>query len=291
MRRGGARPVLAYLNVGELARNRDYWVAMLGDACERGGAAHAQAKDGGAAEQADWYGAAHGENELLSAYWTDAWQEILRRRVDDLLCAGFDGVFLDDVLHYYHWGTDERLREVSTARGGPQSTVAAARAMMQLVVDLADYARSGANSAEPEFRVVVNGAPYIGWDASPEHESPKAEAAALYADYLERIDAILIENVLSRDGSSGIVQVLSEEFLQRGNPVLAVEYWSAAEAKSEADFEDFRERVEKAAEAHGFAAYATADGLFDRLYPPLGQPTPGEPGAARQAAKPAGTED
>jgi uncharacterized protein (TIGR01370 family) len=281
MGRDGTRPVVGYLNVGELARYRDYWRSETGGACGKG-ALSAWNKTGqgepGTPETAAWYGAPYGAEELLSAFWTDEWQQILRGRVDDLLRLGFDGVFLDDILHYYHWGTDARLREASAELDGPANIGAMARAMMHLVIDIADYARGGAPNADPDFQVIVNGAPYIGWDASAGKASRDTEIEALYGDYLDSIDAILVENALSRENIASIAEVLRKEYLRRGKPVLSVDYWSAAEAP--ADFDRFRERIAAAARENGFAAYVAADGLFDRLYPPLA-PSPTETRADR----------
>ena len=273
IRLGGTRPVFGYLNVGELASYRDYWVEAFGSACTVSDLSSDSAKVGAAVERDParpaWYGARDRHGELLSAFWTREWEEILRRRIDALLAMGFDGVFLDDALHYFSWGEEEALARVASERGGPVTIPESARAIMSLIVRLGCYARFKAPDARPSFKLIVNGAPYVGWDASGDATPGDSVGLDLYHRYLNSIDAILVENALSRPDGKGLLEVLHKEYAQRGMSVLTIEVWSRE--SSEVDFEKFRAIMRERAEENGFRTYVVPDGLFDRFYPPVSE--------------------
>jgi len=260
IRHGAKRPVFGYLNVGELASYRDYWVEAFGRARTLPDLSSSPTLPA-------WYGAHDQRGELLSAFWTKEWERILQRRIDALLAIGFDGVFLDDVLHYFSWGKEDALARKSSARGGPATIAESARAMMALVVRLGCYARFEAPNARPTFTLIVNGGPYIGWDAIKGTAPGDSVGLDLYHHYFNAIDAILVENALSRPDGKGLLEILHKEYAERGMPVLTIEFWSRE--SSDVDFEKFRAIMRDRAEENGFRTYVVPDGLFDRLYPPV----------------------
>jgi Predicted extracellular endo alpha-1,4 polygalactosaminidase or related polysaccharide hydrolase len=246
MRRGGARPVLAYLNLGEVEPWRDHWV-------ERGAA---------------WIAGVSPTGERLAPYWDPDWARMLKARLDVLLALGFDGALLDDALHYWTWGAG--LARVSPRWRGPRppsGAPAAARAMLGLTLDLADHARRRSALARADFALVVNNGVFLGDDAAADG-APGAEA--LFARHRAAMDAILVESALARSDEAAL-GALARVWRGAGAPVLAVEFASEARA---ADPAAFRRRIAREAECRGFAVYVADDPRFDRLYPPVVLPDP-----------------
>jgi uncharacterized protein (TIGR01370 family) len=171
IRRDGARPAYAYLNLAELAPHRDYWTAAFGP---RG------APPAPGAPAPDWFGGYSAAGEPLAAYWTEAWAEVLEAQIDALAALGYDGVFLDDLLHYYTWA-DPGTQAVAALPAGPEGPWGLAdhaEAMMQLVLRLAARARTEGPAARPDFAVLVNGGPFIGWDAATRGPAPEVLVGA-----------------------------------------------------------------------------------------------------------------
>ena len=231
IRQGGARPVLGYLNLSETEPYRDYALT-----------------DGAAT--ARWQGGTSAAGEPLAAYWDHAWREIMLRRVDALMATGVDGIFLDDPMHYY---THAAGLAGPAAAGGPAGFPGFAAAMMDLVIAIADRARSRSCTA----LVVVNNAVFIGRDAGP------AQAAS-FARYRDAVDAILIENALGAAGHADTLTALQEDFAAAGVAVLTVDVAAGDAAR----------RIALTARAMGFAPYVIDEDSFSRLYPPV----PRDPG-------------
>ncbi|MFO1144214.1 MAG: endo alpha-1,4 polygalactosaminidase [Amaricoccus sp.] len=275
IRRGGERPVYAYLNVAELEPNRDYWVARFGTAADPG------APD---ASSPAWYAGTGPSGEWLAAYWTPEWAAILERRIDAFLARGYDGVFLDDVLHYYTWSSPGVA--VPTHAPAPKRSGDFAAAMMALVRKLGHYARLEAVLRNPGFVVVVNGGAFIGWDAATGDIAPTAPHPA-FANYLASIDGIAIESVLGDEGQQATLDALRQGFASHGIPVLTIDYLSR---QADADYAAFTARMAERAAALGFLPYVAANESFSRLDPPVlpsGTLTPAGSWCARPAPAPA----
>jgi endo-alpha-1,4-polygalactosaminidase (GH114 family) len=215
-----------------------------------------------------WFGAVSASGELLSAFWTGEWHAILKGRMDELLEREYDGVFLDDLLHYFNWWSDPRLLAIAAQRGGPSTAEEAAQAMIRLVVELATYARQDAPRANPSFRLVVNGAPYIGFDAGAD------EAASGFLDYVDAIDGILLESSLGRDNTDALLAVLRDHFVSRRVAVLTIEF--PVEDPAGRDPEVFACAMDDVARRNGLTLYIAGDHKFDRLYPPIAADTSGD---------------
>lgn len=125
--------VLAYIDIGEAESYRTYWQPgwRIGDPAWILG----DDPDGWA------------ENYPV-AYWYDAWQTIwldVGGQLDDILDAGFDGVYLDWVEAY----DDERVQAMAEAEG-----LDAREEMVWWVTDIAEHLRS----QKPEALVIAQNA-------------------------------------------------------------------------------------------------------------------------------------
>jgi uncharacterized protein (TIGR01370 family) len=262
IRRGGKRPVFAYLNVGELAPYRSYWVDAFGAA-----GPPAKGSTPGEREVPAWYGGMSKEGEHLAAFWTPAWLEVLRRQIDALLERGYDGVFLDDVLHYYTWGSGVRLNSV---QGGDRTKIPAnmsefARDMMMLVLQVGAYARHDAPLARPDFALIVNGGAYIGWDAASQTGASEAWDPLLDR-YVDALDAIAMESALGVSPDCATVKALQQNYAAMGVAVLSIDFHSRHPLVL---IEEFRAQIARLANTFGFLPYMAADELFNRLDPPI----------------------
>ena len=128
----GARPVLAYLNVSEIEEYRDYWVDQL-----------ASRHDSPSAGPPEWFGPLAQHGDRLAAFWLPEWRDILLERVDGLMSSGVNGIFLDDLLHYYTHSVNAHSKWPSATRpDGPTDAAALAQAMMDLVVAISERVRA-----------------------------------------------------------------------------------------------------------------------------------------------------
>lgn len=202
---GSRRIVLAYLSIGEAEDYRFYWRPSWKQ--------HRPAFL--AAENIDW------EGNFKVRYWMSQWQEIIigsptsdSSYLDQIIAAGFDGVYLDIVDAYELFGP-----------GGSQpERPQAAQDMYRLVTRIARHARS--DREKPGFLVVPqNGATILA-------ELPETMAAA----YLHAIDAIGAEDTFyyGDDDHDNPLRPQTEtiealgRFRSAGRPVLAVDYLTRA---------------------------------------------------------------
>ena len=225
-----ARPLLAYLNLAELEPWRDYW------------------RDAPAVP--DWSGGRTAQGEWLARYWTQAWREVLYARVDRLMAAGADGLFLDDALHYYTYGTGGA---VAAGFGAPQGPSAHAAAMMALVLDVTDRMRQHNCAA----LVVVNNAVFIGRDAGP-------DGAAQFDRYRDALDAVLVEDAFGAADHHDLHLALAEDYLSAGLPVLSLDFVQPPSAAGELQADQI---VALARQKH-YVPYIAPGLAFDRLAPP-----------------------
>jgi uncharacterized protein (TIGR01370 family) len=259
IRKGGARPVLGYINLSEIETYRDYWVEM----------ASARGEDPGASvldPPPVWFGALTTAGEQLAAFWTPEWEAILKERVDRLLALGLDGVFLDDVLHYYGWAVGQDLQMVDGVdlAGAPEGATGFARAMMGLVERLAAHAKS----RRCDVAFIVNNGAFIGRDAGPDGEPDDGNegARSAFDRYRDAIGGIMSESTLAPERQDKTIEALREDFVEHGVPVLTVDLASRAPDLSA---QKFRALVAERAGEAGFIPYVADDEAFDRLYPPL----------------------
>ncbi len=128
---GGHREVIGYLSIGEAETWRGYWKSC----CAKGSPSWLTSKTQG------WAG------NYVVRYWDPAWKAIMRRQLDGLIDAGFDGVYLDRADSW------ESLRnENANARG----------AMIAFIKELSAHARS----RRSDFSVMVQNAEELLTDGS-----------------------------------------------------------------------------------------------------------------------------
>ncbi len=191
MRRGGATKVLAYLSIGEAEDYRYYW------------------QDGWRPGAPAWLGPANPDwrGNYKVRYWDAEWRAVLfgaegedGAYLDRILARGFDGVWLDVVDAYEHWGPD-----------GTGENPDAAADMRDLVLDLAAYARA----RRPGFLVVPQNAAALG---------------ARFPEYLAAVDGIGAEdtwylgNRLQSHWHTETVVPALDLFRDAGKPVLCIDY-------------------------------------------------------------------
>ena len=247
IRRSGARPVIGYLNVTEIETYRNYWR-------ERDHVSDIPTLS----PVPDWVGPVTRDGEQLAAYWLPAWERILKTRIDGILGLGFDGVFLDDVLHYFSYLSGDQLRgtkRVPTSGEGGYAT-----AMMHLIIRLATYIRT----RRPDAIVVANNGIFLAGDSGAEIGGKKAEA--LFKRYSSALDGILVESAFGADATAQVQSVLTERYLESGVSVLTVDFASQLAGPSNLAI---RMAVESQAKRAGFVPYVADNEVYDRLYRPF----------------------
>lgn len=150
---GGRRVVIGYLSIGEAEKWRGYWK----NCCATGSPSWLTSKTQG------WAG------NYAVKYWDPAWKAIVMQRLNAMIAAGFDGVYLDRA------DTWEAMRgQNPNARG----------AMIQLIKEIAASARA----KKSDFAIMVQNAEELLSDRG----------------YVAAIDAIAKEDLfhgIKHDGS------------------------------------------------------------------------------------------
>lgn len=250
IRRDGTRPALGYLNVSEIETYRDYWVDQIGTTPPD--------------PLPDWYGPTAEAGDHLAAFWTEGWRQILLERVDRLMQAGVDGLFLDDVLHYYSHALDDTLRWPKGPRpDAPAGAPALANKMMDLVREIAGRARLWNCDA----LIMVNNGVFIGRDAAGAIPGPEGRAG--FGAYLEAIDAVMVENLSAPTTHAHTLEALQQDYLAHGVAVLSLDVESQFPDQPP---RDLRRAVTDTARRSGAYPYIAADAVFNRLSPPIRLP-------------------
>ena len=248
--RDGERPVLGYLNVSEIENYRDYWIDFV-----------MQSVPDDSVELPQWYGPHAGHGDHLAAYWMPAWRDVILARVDRLMESGIDGLFLDDVLHYYSYAKGTNLRWPRSGwPEGPRDAPGLARAMMELVVAIAERVREWNCNA----LVFANNGVFIGRDAAEALTDNGTKS--VFDSYRDAIDAVTVENVLSPMANPSTRVVVKSDFLDYGLKVLTLDVVSRAGTE---DFTDLRQTLAKEAQITGFYPYLVEDHSFNRLWAPI----------------------
>lgn len=159
---GGRRLVVAYVDIGEAEDYRTYWQATWTAPTAT------QAGDPDFLITVDpdgWSG------NYPTAYWDQRWKNIVLggegSLLDDVLDAGFDGIYMDWVEAY----DDTAVIARATTDG-----VDTEQEMIQFVGEI----RQTARQRDPEFLVIAQNAPDLAWD---------------HPEYLQVIDAIAEEDL------------------------------------------------------------------------------------------------
>ncbi|HNW92264.1 MAG TPA: endo alpha-1,4 polygalactosaminidase, partial [bacterium] len=193
--------ILAYFSIGEAENYRGYWQAFW-DANDDG-RPDPDAPAWLGPENPDWDG------NYAVRYWDPAWQELILARLDRLVTAGYDGVYLDLVDAFEYWGPDGD-------QPAPRNT--AARDMADFIARLAARARTR-NAA---FLIVPQ----------------NGEALGEYAEYRRLVNGIGREDVWydgddrqAGDETAGVLRAL-KRFQDDGKFVLTIDYPTTAGARA-----------------------------------------------------------
>jgi cysteinyl-tRNA synthetase len=209
------RRVLAYLSVGQAERYRWYWRPSWGI----GRPWWLVARD------ADW------PQHYWTRYWSPTWQGIMEKYLDNIMAAGFDGVYLDRIDAY-----------AEPYAAGHELDV------VRLVHRMAHYARTQSPRGE-DFGVIVQNA---------------EELAAYHPDYVADVSGIGREELYvqatnlpvsraDRASAEATLDLFRQQ--SRGHLVLTIDYASQPELVRSA-YEHAR--------AKGYVPYVT-DVALDRM--------------------------
>jgi cysteinyl-tRNA synthetase len=216
---GGPKTVLSYMSIGEAEDYRWYWQQSWDR--NRDGRPDAGAPAWLGRSNPDWPG------NYKVRYWDPAWQQIVYDYVDEVLAAGYDGVYLDIVDAYEYWESREPGVPVEDE-------------MVDLVKSVATYARVTRN--QPNFQVFVQ----------------NAEELSRHPDYVGAVSGIgkedLFYNGNRRQPADEVrwsVQQL-DRFKEAGKPVLVTDYVTRR-ARIDAFYQKAR--------SHGYVPYATRRAL------------------------------
>lgn len=220
---GGPKLVLAYLSIGEAENYRSYWE----NAWDADGDGN---PDPGAPA---WLGPANPDwpGNYNVRYWDPDWQAIVFNYLDDIIDAGFDGVYLDIIDAYEFWGP------------GGESGLNRATAEQEMV----DFVKAIANHAR-----VTRGKPDFG--IFPQN----GEALSSHSDYVQTANGIGKEDTWYNDNDLQPAAYTNEVianldvFRQAGQLVLGIDYVTQPNL-----IDDFYAK----ARAQGYVPYATVRDL------------------------------
>jgi len=181
MESGGSQ-VLGYFSLGQAEDYRDYFQSL--------------SKSVLGPLDPNWAG------DYQVAFWTPEWKAVAQKAIDNMISAGYNGIFFDMVDAYQtSWATSHDAN--------------AEQDMVNLITSLKDYA----TSKNPNFKVWVNG----------------AEELLDHSDYLGKIDGLVKEEVYYTDtGSKQPVSVTQyvlnnlEKAVDAGKSVVTIEYVTGA---------------------------------------------------------------
>ncbi len=226
--------VLAYLSIGEAESYRDYW----DDGWVTDGAPTASAPD--------WLGPLNPDfpDNYKVRYWEEGWQAIVLGRLDAILDAAFDGVYLDIIDAYEFW---EELPPAGPPEQGPL--------MAEFVGRIAAHA--WVTRGRPGFLLFPQNGPQI----------LNALTLAERGRYLAAIDGIGVEDTFYFGDAEEDNPLDPQEealrwirrFHEAGKLVLAVDYLTAPALQA-----DFVER----ARAEGFVPLVARRALDGALAQP-----------------------
>lgn len=94
--KGGSKLLLAYICIGEAENFRTYWKSAW-DRNNDGKPEKGAPKWLGPNIYPEW------EGSYVVKYWHPDWQKLVLKRIDGIIAAGFDGIYLDRIDSYEYW--------------------------------------------------------------------------------------------------------------------------------------------------------------------------------------------
>ena len=184
--------VISYMCIGEASDFRDHWrdewttkwKKIKKETYKAGGQLTDKAPSWLGAWNEDW------PNSRKVRFWDPEWQAIIFNDegtgwLDQIIAQGFDGVYLDIVDGYHHWGTEVREEKLGEPMDGdPETEKESAARMIDFVVALSQHARK----KKPDFLVIPQ-------NASPILDALEDEDPARKKAYLKAISAIACESL------------------------------------------------------------------------------------------------
>ncbi len=219
--------VVSYLSIGEASWFRDYFHrSWLSRNSRR---IWWNTPDWISCEDAEWPGS------FRVKFWVEEWQQIVLDIADQIMEAGFDGVFLDLVDVFEYWAAPDC--------GEAMEREVTAGYMVDFVVRIANQIRE----VNPEAIVIVQNAEYI----------------IHYGDerYLEAVDGLNLESLYYKNGKPRDAERTERrfsyirEFQDAGAAVFAIDY-----IYSEDEEEDLRWYTEQT-RADGITGYPADEDL------------------------------
>jgi len=188
----GGTEVVGYVNVAVTDSNRPYWdAAWTDDGTDTGTPASSAPAWLQNSTPLDFDPASPGPEARVVDYTDAAWQQIVIDQALDLQSRGYSGIFLDDLGVYY---------------GDGSAAVARASAMVDLILAIRDAVGAA-------FRIVTNGVPFLGTDASRN------------AEFTGAIDAMVLESyVLESTGNRDLFVNHALTYVAPGAQLVGVDY-------------------------------------------------------------------
>lgn len=130
--------LLAYISIGEAENYRFYWdekwkkdpPSWLGT------------------ENPNW------EGNFKVRFWNQTWKKIILKEIDNILKAGFDGVYLDIVDAFEYWADEDKYIQETLKKGDPKNNLSqAAELMVQWIHEIAQHSRVTSKWAQTDFLV------------------------------------------------------------------------------------------------------------------------------------------
>lgn len=252
--------VVSYMCIGEASDFRDHWDKSWTKKPKKKNAPPAS---GELTENApSWLGAWNEDwpQSRKVRFWDPEWQAIIFNDegtgwLDQIIAQGFDGVYLDIVDGYHHWGSEVHEENlIEPMEGDPENEKESAGRMIDFVVALAAHTRK----KKPDFLIIPqNAAPIL--DAL-EDEDPARKKA-----YLKTISAIACESLFFAGPEDE-----NNEHSENDYAIECLEQFGATPALC-VDYLDDPDKIEefyKLAVGKGFLPYAAPKRDLDEMGEP-----------------------
>jgi len=199
--------LIAYLSIGEAEDYRHYWKKEWNQ--------HPPSWLG--RENPDWKG------NYKVRYWNKEWQTIMLKELDEILKAGFDGVYLDIIDAFEYWSEKQTYRKETQQKNDPKGDVSlAADLMVHWISKIANHSRLNSTRANSDFIVLPQNGEGLIQTASKDNIHL----------YWNSIDGIGVEDLFHpgddpednpRNLNRERIEIL-KQFKEKGKPLFVIDY-------------------------------------------------------------------